>query len=163
MSTRTVRGVSRSTDRIDERIFTRPRATVPLWFVAEANWRGPIVVLGLNSLGRTRLLTFGEIIAEAPSPPRQTRRPDRQRRYESSTHVDGPFGFDSRGPAFDQWFLEKVRRGGYRQLLQCDPELETEAAQDALDSALVALAATGFSATGRKFSAMKGHLASATP
>lgn len=69
---------------------------------------------------------------------------------------NGPFGFDSHGPAFDQWFLETVRRGNYRQLLRCHPKLETEAVQDALDSALVALAATGFSATGTEILSYEG-------
>jgi aromatic ring-opening dioxygenase LigB subunit len=123
-------------------------ATVPLWFVAEANWRGPIVVLGLNSLCQTSLVTIGEVIAEAAA--RLGKRVALIASGDMSHRLteDGPFGFDSHGPAFDQWFLETVRRGDYRQILQCDPELETEAAHDALNSALVALAATGFSATG---------------
>ncbi len=41
-------------------------------------------------------------------------------------------------------------------LLRCDPGLETEAVRDALDSALVPLAASGFSATGTEVLSYEG-------
>lgn len=40
-------------------------ATVPLWFFAEAGWRGPSVVLGLNSADQLNVVALGEVIAEA--------------------------------------------------------------------------------------------------
>ena len=131
-------------------------ATVPLWFLAEANWQGPIVVLGLNSLGRTSLLTLGEVIAEAATHLGKRVALIASGDMSHRLTEDGPIGFDSHGLAFDQWFLETVRRGDHRQLLECDPELEAEAAQDALDSALVALAATEFSATGTEVLSYEG-------
>ena len=41
-----------------------------------------------------------------------------------------------------------LRRGGYRELLDFRQDLEEAAAEDALDSVLVALGATGFNANG---------------
>jgi MEMO1 family protein len=52
--------------------------------------------------------------------------------------ADAPFGFDSRGAEFDQWFINTLRCGEYRNLLEFDPELEKEAAQDVRDSVLAA-------------------------
>lgn len=131
-------------------------ATVPFWFVAEANWPGPIVVLGLNSLGRTSLVTFGEIIAEG-SHLGQMRRPDPQWRCESPTLRGRTFrvrltwtGLRPMVPG------DRAARQLSTTLLRCDPGLETEAVQDALDSALVPLAATGFSATGTEVLSYEG-------
>jgi aromatic ring-opening dioxygenase LigB subunit len=92
-------------------------ATVPLLFVAEAGWRGPIVVVGLSSLDLTNFVMLGETIAEAAA----------------------SFGFDPRGPEFDRCLIDTLRCGEYRDLLEFDPEIEKKSAQDALDSVLVGL------------------------
>ena len=44
--------------------------------------------------------------------------------------------------------LDTLRRGEYEGLLKLDPGLMMEAAEDALDSVLVAVGAVGFSSTG---------------
>ena len=62
--------------------------------------------------------------------------------------LGAPFGFSARGLDFDGWMLDTLRRGDYRGLLKLDPGLKGEAAEDALDSVLVALGAVGFSSTG---------------
>lgn len=60
--------------------------------------------------------------------------------------LGAPFGFSARGLDFDGWMLDTLRRGDYRSLLKLDPGLmKGEAADDALDSVLVALGAVGFS------------------
>jgi MEMO1 family protein len=123
-------------------------ATVPLWFFAEAGWSGPVVVLGLSSLGRSGFVRLGETIAQAA---RSLGRRVALIGSGDMSHrltADAPFGFDSRGAEFDQWFIKTLRCGEYRNLLEFDPELEKEAAQDALDSVLVAAGAVGFSAAG---------------
>jgi AmmeMemoRadiSam system protein B len=123
-------------------------ATVPLWFVAEAGWSGSIVVLGFSALGQSTLTALGETIAEAAA---STGRRVALIASGDMSHrlaVDGPLGFDPRGLEFDRWVIDTLRRGQYRDLLKVDPELEKAAAQDALDSVLVALGAAGFSAAG---------------
>lgn len=64
--------------------------------------------------------------------------------------ANAPCGFDRRGLEFDRCLIDTLRRGDYRALLKFNPELEKEAAQDALDSVLVALSAVGFESAGAK-------------
>lgn len=123
-------------------------ATVPLWFIAEAGWRGPIVVLGLSSLGPDALMAIGEAIAEAAEFVGRHVALIASGDMSHRLTPDALFGFDARGPEFDRWFIHTLQRGEYWELLKPDPEIEKAAMQDTLDSVLVALGAVGFSATG---------------
>jgi MEMO1 family protein len=49
-----------------------------------------------------------------------------------------------------------LRRGGHRELLDFSPELKEAAEEDALDSVMVALGATGFNATGTEVLSYEG-------
>jgi uncharacterized protein (TIGR00296 family) len=61
-----------------------------------------------------------------------------------------PAGFHPRANEFDQAFIGCLRGGNYRQLINFDPELQDLAAEDALDSTLVAAAAVNWSANGHE-------------
>ena len=70
--------------------------------------------------------------------------------------LGAPRGFDPRGAEFDQWFIDTLRHGGYRQLLDFSPDLEETAEEDALDSVLVGFGATGFNANGTEVLSYEG-------
>ena len=59
-------------------------AVVPLWHLADAGWRGPTVLIGLNYPGEPGLVELGEAIAAAAAPRGPARRRGRQRRHEPS-------------------------------------------------------------------------------
>ena len=126
-------------------------ATVPLWFVAEAGWTGPTVVVSLNSSDQKAVLAIGEAIAEAAGSAdrRVSLIASGDMSHRLTTHA--PLGYDPRGLEFDAWLVETLRRGAYRNVLQLDPELEQAAAQDAIAPLLVVLAAVEFSAAGAEF------------
>ncbi|HEY5812019.1 MAG TPA: class III extradiol dioxygenase subunit B-like domain-containing protein [Terrimicrobiaceae bacterium] len=123
-------------------------AVVPLWFAVEAGWRGPIVVLGLNTIERINPVVFGEVLGKAVA--MAGRRVSLIASGDMSHRLtaDAPCGFSKCGREFDEWLISCLRRGDYRALVEFDPDLEREAAQDALESALVAAGAIDFENTG---------------
>jgi AmmeMemoRadiSam system protein B len=131
-------------------------AVVPLWFLAEAGWRGPTVLLSLNYPGEGGLDDLGEAIAAAAS---LTRRRVAFLASGDMSHClkpGAPAGFHPRAKEFDREFVRRVQRGDYRSLHDMDPELTEIAAEDVLDSTLVAAAATGWDATGHKLLSYEG-------
>jgi MEMO1 family protein len=131
-------------------------ATVPLWFIAEAGWRGPTTVLALNSSDHKTLVALGEAIAEAAAASRQRVTLVASGDMSHRLTLDAPLGYDPGGPEFDGWLLDILKRGTYRDLLQLDPKLAESAAQDVIAPLLVVLAALEFSATGAEFLSYEG-------
>jgi AmmeMemoRadiSam system protein B len=129
---------------------------VPLWFIAETGWTGPIVVLALSMAEDSELVEFGETIAEAAACLRKRVVFIASGDMSHRLTADAPCGFDERGAEFDQWLIGKLHRGAHRELLDFSPLLRKGAKEDALDSALVALGATGFDATGSEVLSYEG-------
>jgi MEMO1 family protein len=129
---------------------------VPLWFIAETGWTGPIVVLALSLAEDSELVEFGEAVAEAAA--RLGKRAVFIASGDMSHRLtaDAPCGFDARGVEFDYWLISKLRQGAHRELLDFSPLLKKGAREDALDSALVALGATRFDATGSEVLSYEG-------
>ena len=129
---------------------------VPLWFVAEAGWQGPVVVLGLSLTHHLKVVEFGEAIADAAA------RTGKRVAFIASGDMShrlslgAPCGFDARGAEFDRWLIGTLRRGDCRELLDFSPDLEEVAAEDALDSVLVGLGAIGFNANGNEVLSYEG-------
>ena len=131
-------------------------AVVPLWHLAEAGWRGPTVVMGLNYPGEGGLAEMGAAIAAA------ARRAGRRLAVLASGDMShrlqagAPAGFHPRAGEFDGAFIECLRIGDYRKLLNLDPELQELAAEDAVDSTVVAVAAVDWDATGHEVLSYEG-------
>jgi MEMO1 family protein len=131
-------------------------AVVPLWHLAEAGWRGLTVVMGLNYPGEGGLAEMGAAIAAAAH--RAGRRlavlasGDMSHRLQAGA----PAGFHPRAGEFDGAFIACLRAGDYRKLLELDPELQDLAAEDAVDSTVVAVAAVEWDATGHEVLSYEG-------
>ena len=131
-------------------------AVVPLWHLADAGWRGPTVLIGLNYPGEPGLAELGEAIAGA------ARRADRRIAVVASGDMShrlqpgAPAGFHPRAYEFDHAFIECLRAGDYRQLLKFDSALQNLAAEDAVDSTLVAASAVNWNATGHEVLSYEG-------
>lgn len=125
-------------------------AVVPLWFLAEAGWRGPTVLLSLNHPGEDGLREFGQAIAVAAS--KSGRRIAFLASGDMSHRLtpNAPAGFDPRARAFDRVFIALVDCGAYRELPGISPELQDLAAEDVLDSTVVAAAAAGWDSSGHR-------------
>ena len=98
-------------------------ALVPLWFLAEAGWAGPTVVLGLNHPGEGGLTTLGAAIAAtAQALPRRlavVASGDMSHRLT----VNAPCGHHPQAHEFDETFIRLVCAGDYRGIEKIAPEL----------------------------------------
>ena len=125
-------------------------ALVPLWFLAAAGWAGPTVVLSLNYPQEGGLDELGEAIAAA------ARASHRRAAIVASGDMshrltrEAPCGFHPRAFQFDETFMGLVRDGAYHEIENLDPELRELAAEDAVDSTVIAAAAVNWRTTGHK-------------
>ena len=125
-------------------------ALVPLWFLAEAGWAGPTIVLSLNYPEDGGLRELGEAIAAAAHASHRriaiVASGDMSHRLKSSA----PCGFHPRAQHFDETFIRLIRNGDYHGIGNIDPKLRELAAEDAVNSTLVAAAAVDWRTTGHK-------------
>jgi MEMO1 family protein len=131
-------------------------ATVPLWFAAEAGWNGPTAVVGVHSADQKTFVALGETIAEAAASTNRRVTLIASGDLSHRLTAGAPLGHDPRGREFDNWLLDALRRGAYRDLLQLDPQLGESAAQDVIAPLLVVLGALGFSAIGGELLSYEG-------
>lgn len=125
-------------------------AMVPLWFLVEAGWTGPTVILSLNYPEDDGLIALGEAIAAAATAlPRRiafVASGDMSHRLTPGA----PCGFHPQAHRFDEAFIKLVRAGDYRQIGTIAPKLRERAAEDAVDSTLIAAAAVNWQTTGHQ-------------
>lgn len=125
-------------------------ALVPLWFLAEAGWSGPTVIASLNYPGEGGLTSFGEAIAAA------TKSLCRRIAFIASGDMShrltesAPCGFHPDAHRFDETFIRLVRNGDYRGVANLNLELRELAAEDAVDSTVIAAAAVDWNNAGHK-------------
>ena len=122
-------------------------ALVPLWFLVEAGWDGPTLVLGLNQHTTEDLTALGEAIAAAAD--QLSRRLALVASGDLSHRLlpEAPCGFNPRAHLFDETFMALIRAGSYRELENIAPDLRELAAEDAVDSTLIATAAVNWENT----------------
>ena len=125
-------------------------AMVPLWFLIEAGWSGPTVILSLNDPEADGLIALGEAIATAAATvPRRialVASGDMSHRLTPGA----PCGFHPQAHRFDETFIQLIRAGEYRQIEAIAPKLRERAAEDAVDSTLIAAAAVNWQTTGHE-------------
>jgi AmmeMemoRadiSam system protein A/AmmeMemoRadiSam system protein B len=125
-------------------------ALVPLWFLAEAGWAGPTVVLGLHDPGENGLSDMGAAIASAAH--KLSRRIAVVASGDMSHRLteNAPCGFHPQAHLFDETFIRLVRAGDYHGIEMMDPDLRELAAEDAVDSTVIAAAAVDWKNTGHR-------------
>jgi AmmeMemoRadiSam system protein A/AmmeMemoRadiSam system protein B len=125
-------------------------ALVPLWFLAEAGWTGPTTVLGLNYPDDGGLGELGEAIAAAAHASGRRIAIVASGDMSHRLTPDAPAGFHPQARHFDETFIRLIRDGDYHQIGNMNHDLRELAAEDAVDSTLVAAAAVDWKATGHK-------------
>jgi MEMO1 family protein len=131
-------------------------ATVPLWYLCDAGWRGPTVVIGLNYPGEGGLEKLGLAIAGA------ARKSQRRVALVASGDMShrlkpgAPSGFHPQATDFDRAFIDRLRASDYRGILRLDAELQELAAEDVVDSTVIALAAVDWNSTGAEVLSYEG-------
>ena len=125
-------------------------ALVPLWFLTDAGWAGPTVVISLNYPDEDGLTALGGAIADAAKALHRRVVVVASGDMSHRLTPDAPCGFHPQAHRFDETFIRLVRAGDYHELEKINAELRELAAEDAVDSTLVAAAATGWNATGHE-------------
>ncbi len=131
-------------------------SVVPLWFLAEAGWRGPTVVVALDGNDNAHIGELGECVAAAAG--------DLGRRVAVVASGDmshrlqpgAPCGYDPRAAEFDTTFIAQLRRGATRELAAAVAALQERAAEDVVEATLFAFGAGGWSAEGREVLSYEG-------
>lgn len=131
-------------------------ALVPLWYLADAGWRGPTVVLSLNYPQAGGLEELGRAIAAAAAHVGRKLAVVASGDMSHRLKPRAPAGFHPRAREFDHAFIETVRRGTYRDVLQLDARLQELAAEDVVDSTVVAAAAVDWNSSGHEVLSYEG-------
>jgi MEMO1 family protein len=131
-------------------------ALVPLWFLVDAGWLGATVVVSLNDPADGGLTELGVAIAAAATTIQRRVAIVASGDMSHRLTKDAPCGFHPLAHRFDESFIGLVRSGDYRSLQNMDPDLRELAAEDAVDSTLIAAAAANWDATGHKVLGYQG-------
>jgi len=123
---------------------------VPLFFVHEAGYRGPVVVVAPPLPGLQTEVLFGEALREAASSLGERWAVLASGDMSHRLTTDAPLGYDPRALRFDETFVEFVRAGDLRSAIGIDPGLADTAAEDVIQSTAVAAGAIAFRARGLK-------------
>lgn len=125
-------------------------AVVPLWFLAEAGWAGPTVILGLNHPGPGELRSLGEAIATAAQALPRRLAVIASGDLSHRLSANAPYGYHPQAHEFDETFIGLVRAGDYRSLETIAPALRELAAEDAVDSTVIAASAANWQTRGHQ-------------
>jgi aromatic ring-opening dioxygenase LigB subunit len=128
-------------------------AMVPLWFLHEAGWRGPTVVVALPWLDLDAAV-FGRVLRDAAGDERWAILASGDMSHRLLPGA--PSGYHPEARAFDAAFVERLRARDLRALSTIDPALRELAAEDVVTSAAVAAAAVDHRADGCEVLAYEG-------
>jgi MEMO1 family protein len=131
-------------------------AMVPLWFLAEAGWRGPTVVLSLNHPGAGGIHDLGRAIAAAAKALGRKIALIASGDMSHRLIPGAPAGFEPTAKEFDARFVSLLREHAYRDIERINPVLQARAAEDVVDSTAVAMAATEWRAEGGRVLSYEG-------
>ena len=129
---------------------------VPLWYLCQAGWTGPITVVSLNYPGGGGLEELGLAIADAA---KEYAQPVAFIASGDMSHRllrNAPAGYHPQAQIFDSEFVELLNKGDYTRMKNFDADLRNLAAEDVVDSTLVAMAATGYSNRGGEVLSYEG-------
>jgi aromatic ring-opening dioxygenase LigB subunit len=130
-------------------------ASVPLWFLAESGWTGPTLAAGLNYAGegiRAFGRALGDAIAESPASVAIIASGDMSHRLKPGA----PAGYHPRAAEFDATFISLLEQKDAADLCAIDPTLRDLAAEDVVESTVIAQTAVGEDNRGRKVLSYEG-------
>jgi aromatic ring-opening dioxygenase LigB subunit len=114
-------------------------ALVPLYYLTELGWDGPVVVIGFTSGPNDRHLAFGRAIKQAASVI------GRRIAFVASgdlSHrliVGGPYRYEATAHLFDEQMVQAVVAGDPNMILSVDPGLRQKAGECGYRSIVIAL------------------------
>jgi aromatic ring-opening dioxygenase LigB subunit len=114
-------------------------ALVPLYYLAEAGWSGPIIVCGFTLQSNDQHLAFGRAISRAA---RELGRRVAVVASGDLSHrliVGGPYEFEPTAHLFDEQIVDSIATGDAVKALSVDPDLRERAGECGFRSIVIAL------------------------
>lgn len=131
-------------------------ATVPLWFLAEAGWNGPTLVLGIGQGTGNQLGALGDTLREAARDLGLRIAVVASGDMSHRLTPDAPCGHHPRAADSDAAFIRLLRAGRYDEISRMDPTLLELAAEDATETTRIAVAAAKGDTTGHRVLSYEG-------
>jgi AmmeMemoRadiSam system protein B len=114
-------------------------ALVPLYYLREAGWSGPLVVFGVTLQSNEKHLRFGHAIARAAYELGRRVAIVASGDLSHRLIVGGPYEFEPTAHLFDELIVDAMKRGDTAQALSVDPDLRERAGECGYRSILIAL------------------------
>src|SRR5262249_39549051 len=104
-------------------------ALVPLYYLVEAGWSGPIVVLGFSFHSNDKHLRFGRAIRKAAKTISRNVALVASGDLSHRLMIDGPYEFEPTAHLFDQQIVEAISAMNPSGVLEIDPNLKDRAGE----------------------------------
>jgi aromatic ring-opening dioxygenase LigB subunit len=114
-------------------------ALVPLYYLREAGWRGPVVVIGFTQQSTDAHLAFGQVIARAAQSLNRRIAVVASGDLSHRLIVGGPYEFEPTAHLFDEQIVEAIASGDANKAINIDRDLRERAGECGYRSILVAL------------------------
>lgn len=131
-------------------------ALVPLYFVRQAGWDGPTLLLALPYPGTNTEVTMGQAIARAAEKAGQRWAILASGDMSHRLIPSAPAGYHPLAKEFDRTFKARIDAGDLRGACAVDTHLRELASEDVVDSTAVAAAAVGYRNDGHRTYAYEG-------
>lgn len=114
-------------------------ALVPLYYLREAGWAGPLLVIGFTLQSNEKHLAFGRAIANAASATNRRIAVVASGDLSHRLIVGGPYEYEPTARFFDERIVDAIARGDSRAVIGVDPDLRERAGECGYRSIVVAL------------------------
>lgn len=118
-------------------------ALVPLYYLHQAGWRGPIVVIGFTLQSSEKHLAFGRAIVGAAGAIGRMTAVVASADLSHRLLVNGPYEYEPTARLFDERIVDAIARGDASSVINIDPDLRGRAGECGYRSVVVALGAVG--------------------
>lgn len=116
-------------------------ALVPLYYLHEAGWTGPVTVIGFTLQSNQKHLDFGRAIKRAAETLNRRIAVVASGDLSHRLIIDGPYEYEPTARLFDEQIVEAISRGEAKAVLGIDPGLKDRAGECGYRSIVVALGA----------------------
>jgi AmmeMemoRadiSam system protein B len=118
-------------------------ALVPLYYLHEAGWRGPIAVIGFTLQSNEKHLAFGRAIARAAAAIDRNIAVVASGDLSHRLVVGGPYEFEPTAHLFDDKIVRSIASGDASGVINVDQDLRNRAGECGYRSIVIALGAVG--------------------
>jgi MEMO1 family protein len=118
-------------------------ALVPLYYLQQAGWNGPVIALGVTNRSNETHLAFGRAIGRAAVELNRRVALVASGDLSHRLIVDGPYEYEPTAHLFDKQIVDAITLGDRNALIDIDPDLRNRAGECGYRSIVIALGTAG--------------------